>query len=248
MDMPTRKDVDQPEVDGAQTDGTHVDRAALQRQATAHADLLLAWYEALPALDLVTLEPARTALVSVDVIEGFTRIGALASPRVTAIIPRIVSLLGRLGALGIPASQVAFVQDAHPQDAQEFSAYPPHCIRGTEEAEAVAEFGTLSQWSEYEHFEKNSIASHTSAGFNRWLERQQLETIIAVGDVTDLCLYTLALHLQVRNLAGGLKQRIIVPENCAQTWDAPDHPGDLYHLLFLHQLARNGVEVVRELR
>ena len=72
--------------------------------------------------------------------------------------------------------------------------------------------------------------------------------MIAVGDVTDLCLYTLALHLQVRTLARGLGQRIIVPENCAQTWDAPDHPGDLYHLLFLHQLARNGVEVVRALR
>lgn len=227
---------------------TSIDQVDLRKQASNHADLLLAWSEALLTVALETLEPARTALVSVDVIEGFTRVGALASPRVTAIIPRIVSLLERLGALGVPASQVAFVQDAHPQDAQEFSAYPPHCVRGTDEAEAVAELVALPQWPAYEHFEKNSIASHTSGDFNRWLEAQQVDTIIAVGDVTDLCLYTLALHLQVRNLAGGLKQRVIVPESCAQTWDAPDHPGDLYHLLFLYQLARNGVEVVRELR
>lgn len=224
-----------------------VHRAGLQEQATAHADRLLDWYEALPDLALGTLEPARTALVSVDVIEGFTRTGALASPRVTAIIPSIVSLLGRLADVGVPAPQIAFVQDAHPEDAQEFSAYPPHCVRGTEEAEAVAEFRALPHWAEYRHFEKNSIASHTSEGFNAWLEGQQLDTIIAVGDVTDLCLYTLALHLQVRNLAGGLGQRVIVPERCVQTWDAPDHPGDLYHLLFLYQLARNGVEVVRGL-
>lgn len=224
-----------------------VDRAGLQAQASAHADLLLGWYEDLPELALATLEPSRTAFVSVDVIEGFTRVGVLSSPRVTAIIPNIVTLLERLAEVGVPTSQIAFVQDAHPEDAQEFSAYPPHCIRGTEEAEAVREFKQLSDWSSYAHFEKNSIASHTSEGFSSWLGAQHVDTIIAAGDVTDLCLYTLALHLQVRNLAGGLKQRIIVPENCVQTWDAPDHPGDFYHLLFLYQLARNGVEIVRQL-
>ena len=71
-----------------------------------------------------------------------------------------------------------------------------------------------------------------------------VDVVIAVGDVTDLCLFSLALHLQTRNLARGLGQRIVVPESCVQTWDAPGHPGDLYHVLFLHQLARNGVEVV----
>lgn len=225
-----------------------MDTAALRTQATEHADLLRRWYEGLPDLDVAGLEPKRTALVSVDVIEGFTRLGALASPRVTAIIPNIATLITRLSDLGVPASQIAFVQDAHPEDAQEFTAYPPHCIKGSEEAEAVRELQALPNWSQYRHFEKNSIASHTSEGFNLWLDAQQVDTIIAVGDVTDLCLYTLAIHVQTRNLALGLGQRIIVPESCAQTWDAPDHPGDLYHLLFLYQLARNGAEVVRALR
>ena len=225
-----------------------MDTATLRAQATAHAELLSRWYDALPELELSALEPARTALVSVDVIEGFTRQGALASPRVTAIIPDIVTLLGRLTALGVPTTQVAFVQDAHPEDAQEFAAYPPHCVKGSEEAEAVYELQALPDWPRYQHFQKNSIASHTSEGFNAWLAAQDVDTIVAVGDVTDLCLYTLALHVQVRNLALTLGQRVIVPETCAQTWDAPDHPGNLYHLLFLHQLARNGVEVVRVLR
>ena len=107
-----------------------MDTATLRAQATAHAELLSRWYEGLPELDLGTLEPHRTALVSVDVIEGFTRQGALASPRVTAIIPNIAALLGRFADLGVPATQIAFVQDAHPEDAQEFTAYPPHCING----------------------------------------------------------------------------------------------------------------------
>ena len=218
---------------------------ALQTQATNYADLLDTFLADLPELALAELEPDQTALASVDVIEGFHRKGALASPRVEAIIPSVVELVRRLSNHGVPHGNVAFVQDAHPQDAQEFGAYPEHCVKGTEEAEAVAELKELPHWSDYQHFEKNSIASHTSEGFNTWLDSLRVKNIIAVGDVTDLCLYTLALHMQVRNLANGLKQRIIVPESCVQTWDAPDHPGDLYHAMFLHQLARNGVEVVK---
>ena len=217
----------------------------LKKQATDYAEFLETWLSDLPELALAELEPNDTALASVDVIEGFHRQGALASPRVEAIIPSVVELVRRLSNHGVPHSNVAFVQDAHPEDAQEFDAYPEHCVKGTPEADAVAELQELPHWSDYGHFEKNSIASHTSEGFNEWLGSLNVKNIIAVGDVTDLCLYTLALHMQVRNLAGGLRQRIIVPESCVQTWDAPEHPGDLYHALFLHQLARNGVEVVK---
>ena len=118
----------------------------LQTQATEHAELLSRWYSDLPDLELRTLEPERTAVVSVDVIEGFTRQGALSSPRVTAIIPNVVSLLERLSELGVPSTQVAFVQDAHPENAEEFGAYPPHCVAGTEEAEAVRELQALPNW------------------------------------------------------------------------------------------------------
>lgn len=225
-----------------------MDSALLIKQATEHAELLSRWVEGLPEIEVGSLEPTRTALISVDVIEGFTAQGALASPRVGAIVPNVAALVSRLDELGVPAPQIAFVQDTHPQDAEEFRAYPPHCIGGTPEAEAAQALRDLPNWAQYQHFEKNSIASHTSEGFNEWFEAQQVDTIIAVGDVTDLCLYTLALHLQVSSFARGLGQRIVVPESCAQTWDAPDHPGDLYHLLFLYQLARNGVEVVRTLR
>lgn len=218
----------------------------LLEHSSAYLEFLEAWLEALPSLDVSTLDPARTALVSVDLIEGFCHEGALASPRVAAIIPNIVSLVERLEAHGLKREHIAFVQDAHPEDAHEFVHYPPHCVKGTSEAEAVRELQGLPHWRQYQHFEKNSIASHTSAGFEDWLRGLDVDTIIAVGDVTDLCLYTLALHLQVRTLAHHLKQRVVVPETCTQTWDAPDHPGDLYHALFLHQLARNGVEVVRE--
>ncbi|WP_034385761.1 cysteine hydrolase family protein [Deinococcus sp. YIM 77859] len=219
----------------------------LQEQARQQADLLQGWLEQLNDLTLST-PPERVALVCVDLIEGFTRRGALASPRVAAIIPRITDLIRSLLDCGVPASNIVLVQDAHPQDAKEFAAYPPHCVAGTPEAEAVAELRALPEFSSFRHVQKNSIASHTSPEFQAWLAEADFDAVIAVGDVTDLCLYTLALHLVTYGMAQQKDWRVIVPEEGVQTWDAPGHPGDLYHALFLHQLERNGVEVVRRVR
>jgi nicotinamidase-related amidase len=208
-----------------------------------HLTDLETWLQNLKTIKLQTLEPMETAILSVDVIEGFCRVGLLASPRVEAIIPKIVDLIQNAESRGI--KDIAFIQDAHPENAEEFGAYPPHCIKGTLEARAASELENLPNWNNYAHFEKNSISSLESTKLIAWLEeRPYLKNIICVGDVTDLCLYSLAIGVKLRSLAQGLGQRIIVPENCVQTWDSPDHPGDLYHAMFLFQLKRNGVEIV----
>ena len=208
-----------------------------------HLTDLETWLSNLEPLQLNSLEPTETAVLSVDVIEGFCRVGVLASPRVEAIIPNVVSLIQNADARGI--KDIAFIQDAHPEHAEEFGAYPPHCVKDTLEAQAASELESLPNWKNYAHFEKNSISSLESTELVAWLEeRPQLKNIICVGDVTDLCLYSLAIGVKLRSLAQGLGQRVIVPENCVQTWDSPDHPGDLYHAMFLFQLKRNGVEIV----
>lgn len=218
----------------------------LREQATQQADLLERWLDNLQDLTL-SAPPGRVAVVCVDLIEGFTRLGPLASPRVAAIVPQVVGTIRALLDAGVPAANVVLVQDEHPADAREFAAYPPHCVVGTPEAEAVAELRALPAFASFRHFRKNSIASHTSPGFRAWLEEADFDVVVALGDVTDLCLYTLALHLVTDGMARQLARRVVVPESCAQTWDAPGHPGDLYHALFLHQLERNGVQVVRRL-
>ncbi|MPY67579.1 cysteine hydrolase [Deinococcus sp. SDU3-2] len=221
----------------------------LQHQAAQQADLLQRWMEERPDLTL-TVPPERVAVVCVDLIEGFTRQGPLASPRVTAIIPRVTGLIRSLLDAGVPAGNVVLVQDSHPENAREFAAYPSHCVAGTPEAEAVAEMQALPEFGQFRHFRKNSIASHTSPEFGAWLEERgaDFDAVIAVGDVTDLCLYTLALHLVTDGMARQLDRTVVVPEPCTQTWDAPGHPGDLYHALFLHQLERNGVRVISGVR
>ena len=236
-----------------------MDYATLLQTSEPFLRYLTEWEASRPTLELaaVVRDPARTALVSVDLINGFCHAGPLASPRVQALIPPIVRLFERAHAAGVP--HLILTQDTHDPAAVEFGQYPPHCVRGTAEADTVPELRALPFFSELTVFPKNSISSTIGTGFAAWLtDHPEVATFIAVGDCTDLCTYQLALALRLRANAHQLTQRVIVPIECVDTYDLPvetarqlgatPHAGDLLHLVFLYSMHLNGVEVVRAIR
>lgn len=216
------------------------------------------WMESLKAVPLAEAlgDPARTALVSIDVINGFCHEGPLASPRVKKIVAPIVDLFLRAHAAGV--RHMILIQEAHEPDALEFASYPPHGIRGTAESETVAEIRALPFFTDMTLITKNSIHPALGTNFDKWLtEHPDLETFITVGDCTDLCTFQLAMHLRLRANAYQIKQRVIVPAECVDTYDlsvataqqigAIPHDGDLLHHLFLYHMSLNGIEVVKRL-
>lgn len=221
---------------------------------------LEAWYAALPAADLAEIvgaHPERVAVFSIDMIDGFCTAGPLAGPRVQALIPRVVEVFTRAHELGV--RNFVLAQDTHDPDTPEFKAYPPHCIRGTAESRTVRELAELPFATMLTTIEKNSLSSHIGTGLGDWLRaRPQLDSFIIVGDCTDLCVYSVAMHLRLEANALNLQRRVIVPASAVDTFDTPvsvardlgimAHDGDLHHVLFLHHMAQNGVEVVAELR
>ncbi len=235
-----------------------MDTATLLRNSEPFLRYVTEWEAALPATDLVGLapDPKQMAILSVDVINGFCHGGPLASPRVKGIIGPIVRVFERAHAAGV--RHFILTQDTHEPEAVEFGQYPPHCIRGTEESEAVPEFKTLSFYKEMITFPKNSINAALNTGLEDWLkEHPEVNTFIVVGDCTDLCTYQLAMFLRLRANARQLRQRIILPVDCVDTYDLPveaakqigaaPHDADLLHLIFLYSMMLNGVEVVRSL-
>lgn len=235
-----------------------MDAAALIQTSEPFLRYLAAWEAALPELELaqVAAEPRRVAVVSVDVINGFCYTGNLASPRIQQIVAPIVALFDRAHALGV--EHIVLVQEAHEPDAVEFQQFAPHGVRGTAEAEAVPEIRALPYFDRMTVIAKNSIHPALNTRLDEWLRgRPGLDTFIVVGDCTDLCIYQTAMYLRLRANALQMRQRIIVPADCVETYDLPQpvaeqlgalpHPGDLLHLVFLHSLALNGVEVVRAL-
>jgi nicotinamidase-related amidase len=217
------------------------------------------WYNGLaelPLRELVAGEPARVAMISIDVINGFCKSGPLASERVGRIARPVADLFERAYALGV--RDFALTQDTHDPNTPEFQAYPPHCVRNTEESEAVDELKALPFFSDVAVFPKNSISSHLSTGLGAWLrERPQVDRFVVVGDCTDLCTYQAAMQLRLEANAENLARRVVVADDVVDTFDTPvslarelgikAHDGDLHHVLFLHHMAMNGVEVVKQL-
>lgn len=233
-------------------------RLNLEAQSAPFLRYLERWLAQLPVVNLkdVAPDPSQVAIVSVDVINGFCISGPLASERVGRIVEPIASLFQRAWDYGI--RHILLTQDSHEPDAVEFSAWPPHCIRGTAEAEPVDAFKRLPFFNQMLILEKNSISSGLNTGLNDWLaQHPEVNTFIVVGDCTDLCTYQLAMHLRLDANARQLQRRVIVPVDGVETYDRPievaekeggfPHPGDLLHAIFLYHMALNGIEVVEKI-
>jgi nicotinamidase-related amidase len=214
------------------------------------------WIQNLPTKELkeLVVKPEKTAIISVDVIKGFCSIGPLASPRVAGIVDPIVALMQRTWDGGV--RHIILSQDTHEPDAEEFGAWPPHCIRGTDESETVEEIRRLPFFHQMMVLEKNSIASGLNHDLQQWvMDHPEVENYIVVGDCSDLCTYQLAMFLRLDANERQVKRSVIVPENCVQTYDmsveqakevgAYAHPGDLMHVFFLYHMALNGIEVIK---
>jgi nicotinamidase-related amidase len=197
-------------------------------------------------------QPEHVALFSTDMINGFCYEGALASPRVKSIIPAVVDCFNNAYNAGVRAFVLA--QDAHSAQAAEFAAYPPHCQVGTSEAQTIPELADLPFAHLFKIVPKNSLSAFMHTDLGSWLdEHRDLRTAVVVGNCTDLCVYSMAMHLRLYANAHDLHMRVIVPENAVQTYDLPiatareigaiPHNGDVLHWLFLYHMRLNGIEV-----
>jgi nicotinamidase-related amidase len=216
------------------------------------------WVEQLPELsiDQAIQNPENTAILSVDVINGFCYEGPLASPRVRAIIAPIVDLFEAAWEKGV--RHIILTQDTHEPDAIEFGQFPPHCVRGMPESQPVPEFKALPFFDRLIILEKNSINSAINSGLAEWVfAHPEVDTYIVVGDCTDLCTYQLAMYLRLNANECQLQRRVIVPADTADTYDLPveaaqsvgalPHDANLLHAIFLYHMALNGVEVVQKI-
>ena len=223
---------------------------------SAFLEWLQGWENGLAPLDLAEAidDPDRVAIVSEDLLKGFCDVGPLASDRATSIVPAAVRVFERAHALGV--RHFLLFQDTHQQGAVEFSAYPPHCVEGTEESETIDELEGLASSDLFTILPKNTISSNVGTDLDGWLrEHPDVDTFIIVGVCTDICVYQAAVHFRVRaNVLGQDDARIIVPADAVQTFDTPvevaeeigamPHDGDLLHRLSLYHMALNGIEVV----
>jgi nicotinamidase-related amidase len=230
----------------------------LASQSKQFVDWLSSWYSALQPLPLESAisDPARTAVCTVDMLNGFCYEGTLSSPRAAACVKPIADLYRRAHALRV--RNFVSIQEWHSESAKEFEAFAAHCIRETREAMLVPELAELPFAREITVVHKNSLHAIVSTRMEEWLdEHPSVDTFIATGVCTDLCTFDLAMDLKLRANARDLPRQVIVPANAVSTYDLPvatalkmgalPHDANLLHAMFLYMMALNKITVVKEL-
>ena len=196
----------------------------------------------LPAMSISEVDPKKSLLVIVDIVNGFVREGAMASPLVEDIIPPTVSLMEKCKSKNIPS--VAFA-DCHAADCAEFSSFPPHCIKDTSESEIVDE---IRQAGGYTLIEKNSTNGFHEKSFTDYLaDKSDIDTFIVTGDCTDICVLQFCLTLKTRYTAQNKNIDIIIPINCVETYDAPWHDADFMNIAAYKLMKDSGIRFVSEI-
>lgn len=197
----------------------------------------------LPVLEFNELDKDKTALIIVDMINGFVKEGALSSPQMAILTPEIAKLTQKFKE---EKMKIVALADNHPEDSVEFCAYPPHCIKGTSESLVVSE---LQEIGGYELIEKNSTNGYLETAFQEWIvKHSEVDTFIITGGCTDICVLQLALTLKTHFNHLNRKSRIIVPENGVNTYDLGIHFAPLMHLFALYNMRLNDIEIVKEVK
>ncbi len=184
-----------------------------------------------------------SALIAVDIVNGFIREGAMASPLIESIIKPSAELMKKFAAENMPA--VVFA-DCHEKGCAEFSSFPEHCLDGTSESEPVDEIKAVGG---YVLIKKNSTNGFHEAAFRDFLGKYpEITTFVVIGDCTDICVLQFCLALKTYFNSVNRVSEIIVPADCAETYDAPAHSEAFMNLAAYKIMSDSGVKFVKTIK
>jgi nicotinamidase-related amidase len=217
-------------------------RAEILKRTTETFDGILDLIEKLPVVKLRSLQSENTAMVIIDMVNGFTKEGSLKSSRIEEIIPEVARLSRACDSCNI--KKLAF-SDCHIDESPEFTSYPKHCMQGSFEAEIVEE---IKEVGGYTLLEKNSTNGFLEEKFQVWLkENKNIDTFIIAGDCTDICIEQFSITLKTWFNMQNMKSRVIVPLNTVETYDLGLHYGDMMNVFAIFKMLDNGIEVITRL-
>lgn len=141
------------------------------------------------------LKVYETALIVVDMVNGFVNEGVLHDKNIRKIVPRQLELLEEAEKKG---SLIILVKDTHNKNATEFKRFgnTTHCIQGTSEAELIDELKPFEQKGNVITVEKNSTSLMESPEFREIVKQaENLKEVNFVGCCTDICVFNGAMGL-----------------------------------------------------
>jgi nicotinamidase/pyrazinamidase len=152
------------------------------------------------------------ALLIIDMVRGFLEPGhpLYCGDDSRRLVPSIRSLAEQELARG---GHLLFACDNHDPDDLEFRLFPPHCIRGTEEAEVIAELRDLPG----PVIPKKRYSAFHNTDLDAQLRALQPDRLIITGVCTDICVLFTAEDARNRDLD------VVVPAGCVASFDPGEH-------------------------
>ena len=188
------------------------------------------------------MKKERNLLVVVDMVNGFTKGGALSSKRILSINSKIADLSKICSKLGI--QKIAFA-DSHSKNNPEFKNYHKHCLKGEWESNITDE---IKESGDYLLIEKNSTNGFIEPKFTKWLiNNNGINNFIIIGNCTDICIEQFSLCLKAYYNMKNENKNIIVVKDLVVTYNTDFHYSELMSLMSLYNMSANGINIVSKL-
>ncbi|PZW01523.1 isochorismatase family cysteine hydrolase [Metamycoplasma auris] len=166
----------------------------------------------------------------IDMLNGFTKKGNLASKRIKKLIPRISRHMQQNSEF-----DNIFFCDAHTESDLEMFSYPLHCLKNTPESEIV---------SELVGFAKTIIKKNTTNAFLKLENKEFLDSyneFEIIGCCTDICILQFALNLKTYFNSKNMDKNVIVYKKLVNTFDSKNHKGNKFHKFALKLMENSGI-------
>lgn len=197
-----------------------------------------------PAMRVNELDTKKTALVVIDMVNGFVREGAMKNELAEEIIEPVTGLMAYFRDNSMP---VICFGDCHEKTSPEFKSFPGHCLKGTSGAELLDEIKAVGG---YKYIAKSSTNPFLEEEFGQWLkDNPDITDFVITGVCTDICVMQFALTLKAWFNKENKDSRIIFPLNASETYDGykDGHNITLTNTMAVYFMEQMGVEVVFEI-
>jgi len=142
-------------------------------------------------------------------LNGFCRTGyPLSLPVATTSIEKYI--IERIGSTETEGGKVIFVCDSHTlADPEIGNPYPPHCMKGTVEAEIIDDLKPLADKSIV--LTKNTLSIFLNTELDKLLERFQPSEVEVTGVCTDICDLFAVYELRIRGYNVFVSDKGVLP-------------------------------------
>jgi hypothetical protein len=214
------------------------------------------WFLQLPSRtwDETFPSPACSAIVAVGMVTGIGFGRFPASPHVATLIRPIKDLFLLAHARGV--RRFLLVQRAGLTQTRHAAGVPTPYLQEKEGGAIIGELQELPFADTFAVIHRPSVGNAIATDVEAWLRvNPDLQTIVMVGNCTDLWMYQMGTYLWLRASALQLpRYQVVVPADMARTGDLSRdaalqclggaHPNELFHQIFLYYLSKNNVEVI----